>query len=127
MMDGPLLRRFYRTPEGFGVPLPFQASAEESTLPGNVFVLEDAQGVLALATYDEHTRTGSVFCYMEDWEVGPDNRAGAWTMWQPVTRDKFFGPAGPVQAVVASFGFGVEALKPAWEGGKLEADSRPVG
>jgi hypothetical protein len=126
-MDGVLERHFFRTREGFGVPLPFPVSPQEATLPGNVFIIEDDGGVTALVTFDESTRTGSIFCKVAGWHEHDGRDAGAWTMWQPMPRDRFFGAGGPVSTLLASLDLTEGALAPAWEGGKLEADTRLIG
>lgn len=126
-MNGLLEQHFFRTPEGFGVALPFALSVQEATLPGNCFVIESSTSVDVLVIYDDSTRTGGIFCAVEGWEDQDGRPNGAWTMWQPMLRERFFGEAGPVRLYLANMGLGEAALPPAWIGGKLESDSRVIG
>lgn len=65
-------------PDGCKLPLPFPFRPEEFALPGNLEIHNDGH---VHALYDESTRTGMIFSGRSE---------GAWTIWQPVTREHFF-------------------------------------
>ena len=70
-------------PDGCKLPLPFHYRVEEFALPGNLEIHNDGQ---VYALYDESTRTGAILS---------GRKGGTWTIWQPVTREQFFGQQVP--------------------------------
>lgn len=71
-------------PDERKLPLPFHFRPEEFALPGNLQIFDDEQ---LFALYDDSTRTGALFNGSE--------QGGAWTIWQPVTRQQFFDEQVP--------------------------------
>lgn len=99
-------RAYLELHDGRKLPLPFHWREEEFALDGNLQILGDGK---YFAVYDETTRTGAFFCSA--------GAARCWFIWQPCTRDDFYG-----RMVPGSIGQ-AEAL----EGSSLDDSSTQIG